>query len=423
MSSDGDRDIVGIVTCTGLRRVYGTDRSVRGIGGQVVALDGVDLEVDRGEFLAVLGASGCGKTTLLRLVAGFERPDEGAILLEGAPVAAADVFVPPERRRVGIVVQDHALFPHLTVAGNVGFGLPGHRHSAQGAARAQRHSAQGAARAQRGDAARTTRINEVLELVGLEDLGGRYPSDLSGGQQQRVAIARALAPRPRVLLLDEPFANLDAALRSRLRLEVRDILKAAGATVVLVTHDQEEALSLADRIAVMDRGRVLQVGEPQEVYRHPVNPFVARFVGEANLVVAQSDGRVLRSAMGTIAVAGPVPSPGPAVAAVRPEAVTLSPDPDGQGRVVTATYFGHDQVVEVSLADLTLRARTGNQRRFMVGDRVRVDVTAGVTAFPGPVPPGLEALPAGLEDQPGPEAPPSGPEMLPPGTTGPEALL
>ncbi|MBA3267053.1 MAG: ABC transporter ATP-binding protein [Acidimicrobiia bacterium] len=402
MSSDGDREIGGIVTCTGLRRVYGTDRSVRGSAGQVVALDGVDLEVDRGEFLAVLGASGCGKTTLLRLVAGFERPDEGAILLEGALVAAADVFVPPERRRVGIVVQDHALFPHLTVAGNVGFGLPGHR----------------------GDAARTTRINEVLELVGLEDLGGRYPSDLSGGQQQRVAIARALAPRPRVLLLDEPFANLDAALRSRLRLEVRDILKAAGATVVLVTHDQEEALSLADRIAVMDRGRVLQVGEPQEVYRHPVNPFVARFVGEANLVEAQSDGRVLRSAMGTIAVAGPVPSPGPAVAAVRPEAVTLSPDPDGQGRVVTATYFGHDQVVEVSLADLTLRARTGNQRRFMVGDRVRVDVTAGVTAFPGPVPPGLEALPAGLEDQPaGPEAPPSGPEMLPPGTTGPEALL
>ncbi|MGI9022445.1 MAG: ABC transporter ATP-binding protein [Acidimicrobiales bacterium] len=383
MSEEGTPDHRGVVTCTGLRRTYGTEHDQTQGTGEVVALDGVDLEVRRGEFLAVLGASGCGKTTLLRLVAGFEHPDEGTIVLGGTPVAGPDVFVPPERRRVGIVVQDHALFPHLTVAGNVGYGLP-------------RHSAQGAARAPRDDADRAGRIDEVLDLVGLADLHDRYPSDLSGGQQQRVAIARALAPKPRVLLLDEPFANLDAALRGRLRLEVRDILKTARATVVLVTHDQEEALSLADRIAVMDRGRVLQVGEPQDVYRHPVNPFVARFVGEANLVAADSDGTVLHSPMGPLAVAGPVPAPGPAVAAVRPEVVTLSPDPAGPGRVVTATYFGHDQIVEISLPELTLRARTGSQRRFTAGDRVRVEVSARVAAFPRPLPAGLEGLPLGI---------------------------
>jgi iron(III) transport system ATP-binding protein len=307
----------------------------------------------------VLGPSGCGKTTLLRLIAGFERPDDGSVAIEGATVAGPATFIPPERRRVGIVVQDHALFPHLTVAGNVAYGLP------------------------RRDPGRAARVTETLELVGLEHLRDRSPAELSGGQQQRVALARALAPRPRVVLLDEPFANLDAALRSRLRLEVRRILQAAGATVVLVTHDQEEALSLADRVAVMDAGRVLQIGEPHEVYQAPANPFVARFVGESALLSARSDGTSVETPLGRLAVAGERPPPGPALAVIRPDALRLTTDASGPARVLAAAYYGHDQLVEVALGDdLPLRARLGSERRFAPGDRVVVDVAGPVVAFP-----------------------------------------
>ncbi|MFP5318984.1 MAG: ABC transporter ATP-binding protein [Acidimicrobiia bacterium] len=344
------------VACAGLRRAY----------GDVVAVDGVDLDVHEGELLAVLGPSGCGKTTLLRLIAGFEPPDAGTIALAGQTVAGPGRFVPPERRRVGIVVQDHALFPHLTVAGNVGYGL-GH----------------GRGRG-RSDPARTARIAEVLAMVGMPDLGSRYPSELSGGQQQRVAIARALAPGPRVVLLDEPFANLDAALRARIRLEVAAILRAAGATVVLVTHDQEEALSLADRVAVLNAGRLVQVGPPDAVYRTPADPFVARFVGDADLVEGRSDGTAVDTPLGRLAVTGPVPPAGPAVAVVRPETVRLTPDAAGRARVTAATYFGHDQLVSVTLdGSLELRARVGNERLFAPGDRVALDVEGGVVAFPG----------------------------------------
>ncbi len=353
--ADGSGASAGAVTVTGLRRSY----------GDVVALDGVDLDVRPGELLAVLGPSGCGKTTLLRLIAGFERPDAGTVAIDGTAVAGPGSFVPPERRRVGIVVQDHALFPHLSVAANVGYGIG------------------------RRDPARAGRVAEALELVGLEHLGDRYPADLSGGQQQRVALARALAPRPRVVLLDEPFANLDAALRSRLRLEVRRILHAAGATVVLVTHDQEEALSLADRIAVMDAGNVLQVGEPHEVYRAPTSPFVARFVGESALVTARYDGGVLDTPLGRLAVAGAAPPPGPALAVIRPDTLRLTPDTGEasaerpRGTVVAAAYFGHDQMIDVALdAEIVLRARLGSERRFALGDRVEVDVAGAVVAFP-----------------------------------------
>ena len=349
-----------IVVCRGLRRSY----------GPVTAVDDLDLEVGRGELLAVLGPSGCGKTTLLRLVAGFERPDAGTITIEGTPVAGAGTFLPPERRRVGIVVQDHALFPHLTVAANVAYGLK--------------------ARPVRRDA----RVAEVLAMVGLDALGQRYPAELSGGQQQRVAIARALAPEPGVVLLDEPFANLDAALRARIRFEVRAILKAAGATAVLVTHDQEEALSLADRVAVVDRGRIVQVGPPDDVYRRPATPFVARFVGDADLVPGTSDGTTLTTPLGTLAVDGPAPPAGPALAVVRPEAVRLAPAGlvrDGPGTdgatVATVTYYGHDQLVEVALDDGSLvRARLGAERLFSSGERVRAEVAGPVIAYPGTVP-------------------------------------
>jgi iron(III) transport system ATP-binding protein len=343
--------IATAVACAGLRRAY----------GPVVALDGVDLEVAEGELLAVLGPSGCGKTTLLRLIAGFERPDVGTVALGGQIVAGPGQFVPPERRRVGIVVQDHALFPHLTVAANVGYGVRGRR-----------------------GAPRAARIAEVLDMVGMVELTQRYPAELSGGQQQRVAIARALAPEPRVVLLDEPFANLDAALRTRIRLEVAAILRAAGATAVLVTHDQEEALSLADRVAVLNAGRLAQVGRPDEVYRHPADPFVARFVGDADLVEGRSDGTgAVDTPLGRLAVAGAAPPAGPALAVVRPEAVLLTPDATGAARVTAATYFGHDQLVAVSLAGgLSLRARAGNERLFSPGDRVALAVMGEVVAFP-----------------------------------------
>ncbi|MDQ3978462.1 MAG: ABC transporter ATP-binding protein [Actinomycetota bacterium] len=343
------------VACAGLRRTYGA----------VVALDGINLDVRTGELLAVLGPSGCGKTTLLRLIAGFEAPDAGTVTVGGRLVSGPGTFVPPERRRVGIVVQDHALFPHLTVAGNVAYGLPGRRK----------------------DPRRQARVAEVLELVGLQDLGRRYPAELSGGQQQRVAIARALAPRPNVVLLDEPFANLDAVLRARMRTEVANILRAAGATVVLVTHDQEEALSLADRVAVLDRGRVRQVGTPNDVYRKPADPFVARFVGDAGLIAAHSDGHALETPLGRLLPAGDPPPPGPALAVVRPEAVRLTADAGGEGRVLAATYFGHDQLVDVSITagalELVLRARAGSERLFASGDRVRVEVVEQVVAFAG----------------------------------------
>ena len=324
--------------------------------GPTVAADHIDLEVSRGEILALLGPSGCGKTTFLRLLAGFERPDGGCIELAGRVVADGGRFVPPERRRVGVVFQDYALFPHLDVGANIGFGL---RRT------------------------ETDRVPEVLDLVGLAGLAGRYPHELSGGQQQRVALARALAPRPDLVLLDEPFSNLDAALRSRVRAEVRDILRTAGTTAVFVTHDQEEALSLADRVAIMRSGRILQVDTPERVYTRPADTFVAVFVGGANLLHATSDGQAVDCALGRI---HPLTRPraGRALLMVRPESIRLRMDPDAAATVQATTFYGHDQLVEVILADGTLvRSRLGPGRYFEAGDRVEVSVVPDeVLAYP-----------------------------------------
>ncbi|HEX6311678.1 MAG TPA: ABC transporter ATP-binding protein [Acidimicrobiia bacterium] len=325
--------------------------------GAVRAVDRVTLGVQEGEVLALLGPSGCGKTTTLRLVAGFERPDAGTVVLAGTEVAGPAGFVPPERRRVGVVFQDYALFPHLTVAQNVGYGL-------------------------RDRSTRAARVGAMLELVGLGGEAGRMPHELSGGQQQRVAMARALAPEPALVLLDEPFSNLDAALRARVRGEVRAILREAGATAVFVTHDQEEALSLADRIAVMRAGRVLQVDEPSQLYAHPADRFVATFVGDADLLPGELDGDAVATTVGRLRLTDADGLTGAVEVALRPERVRLRLDGSGHAVVSTITYFGHDQLVEATLDDgRRVRSRMGPARTFEPGDRVSVSVTGDVMAF------------------------------------------
>jgi len=235
----------------------------------------VDLALLQGDLLGLLGPSGCGKTTLLRLIAGFERPQEGSIEIAGRTVAGRGCWIPPEQRCLGMVFQDYALFPHLTVAENVAFGLQ------QLAKDRVNH-----------------RISEAIALVGLQELENRYPHELSGGQQQRVALARALAPQPKLVLLDEPLSNLDVQVRLRLREEVREILKAAGTSGIFVTHDQQEALAIADKVAVMRQGRIEQLGTPEEIYTHPRSRFVAEFVTQANFIPARRRGSLWETEVG-----------------------------------------------------------------------------------------------------------------------------
>ncbi|MDR7481537.1 MAG: ABC transporter ATP-binding protein [Armatimonadota bacterium] len=270
--------------------------------GPVVAVDDLDLEIQEGELITLLGPSGCGKTTTLRLVAGFEMPDAGEILFGGDPVTLA----PPERRNVGIVFQNYALFPHLTVADNVAFGLQMRRESPAAIAR---------------------RVSEILERVQLRGLERRYPHQLSGGQQQRVALARALVINPAVLLLDEPLANLDAKLREEMRFYIRHLQREFGITTIYVTHDQAEAMVLADRIAVLRDGALQQVGEPEMIYRRPANAWVAEFIGLTNFiageVAGQQDGHlVVRTEAGTFTCRGEAAG-GRVLICVRPEALHI----------------------------------------------------------------------------------------------------
>ena len=332
------------VRMRGMTRRYGT----------VVAADGLDLEVMPGEMLTVLGPSGCGKTTMLRLIAGLETPDAGTIEIGGRRVAGAGVAVPPERRRVGMVFQDFALFPHLSVRDNVAYGL-------------------------RRDPDREVRVRELLELIDLADAGGRMPYQLSGGMQQRVALARALAPRPDVVLLDEPFSNLDAALRTQLRADVRDILRAAGTAALFVTHDQDEALTLGDRMAVMIRGRVEQVAPPEVVYGEPATPFVATFVGVANLVPANCHGGAATTRLGPVRVVGPrdARTSGPALVVIRPEHFDVVEAPDGPAeagtwRILRRRFAGTEILYEVAASDgHRLWVEAGSEvRRLRIGDSV-----------------------------------------------------
>ncbi|WP_320172496.1 ABC transporter ATP-binding protein [Maridesulfovibrio sp.] len=271
------------------------------------ACSGVDLEIESGEFFTFLGPSGCGKTTILRLIAGFEAPDEGRILLDGKDIT----HLAPEKRKVGMVFQNYALFPHLTVYGNIEYGLKGSGRTAADI--------------------RTT-VEYYMEMIGLGDYGKRNISELSGGEQQRVALARSLAVEPQVLLLDEPLCNLDARLRERMRTEIRELQKRLGITTVFVTHDQTEALTISDRIAVFERGGIAQTGTPREIYSDPVNSFVARFVGDTNLFpVAEEPGAVRVSPELSIPLGG---RPSGKYISIRPQDISLSHEPVHAGNSV-----------------------------------------------------------------------------------------
>ncbi len=328
--------------------------------GAVPAVDGVDLEVAPGELTVLLGPSGCGKSTLLRLIAGFEVPDVGEIKLFDRLVAAPakGVVVAPEDRGVGIVFQQLALFPHLDVGANIAYGLR-----------------------RLGRAERKARVGELLELIGLEGAARRFPDQLSGGQAQRVALARALAPEPQVVLLDEPFSSLDTSLRASLRAEVRAILKAAGVTSILVTHDQDEALSMGDRIAVMFEGHLVRHAEPRVVYGQPGSAPIAAFVGEANEVQGNVRSGILTTEIGQMPVSA---GDGSVTAIIRPEHVRLEADGAATDPIVVdVEYYGHDQAVRVRLASGALiRCRLSSDRIFVPGQRVRLRATAVVTTVP-----------------------------------------
>ena len=338
------------VHCIGLTKRFGV--------AEVVS--NVNIVLPRGEILALLGPSGGGKTTTLRLIAGFETPDAGTIEVENDIVVGPGRLLPPEQRRVGMVFQDYALFPHMNVTNNICFGLA-------------------------NDDARDRRVSEVLDIVGLTGEALKWPHELSGGQQQRVALARALAPRPAVVLLDEPFSNLDAALRDMVRTEVKQILRNAEASAIFVTHDQNEAFGLADKVAIMLRSTVVQTGTPEEVYVAPANLEVARFLGEVDILDGEASGGWVTCEMGRLPLVGATELTGSVKVAIRPESLRLYPEsgPSSSATVVDSEFRGIYKLIKVRLASgITLNAVMGLHIPVNVGDQVQVGVNSTVTAFP-----------------------------------------
>lgn len=332
------------LSVTNVTRVFGERRAV----------DGVSVSLDTGELVAVLGPSGSGKSTLLRLVAGFEVPDSGVVAIGETTVAGDGVWVEPERRRVGLVPQGDSLFPHLSVAENVAFGI----------------------------GRDITRVMEVLELVGLAVRARSAPRELSGGERQRVALARALAPKPALMLFDEPFSSLDAELRVRLRAEVTGVLRAAGATTLWVTHDQEEALAIADRVVLLRDGKVMQTATPTAMYWEPADAWTARFLGDLNVVPASlGEGGVI-TAIGSFALSGERLA-GDTVG-LRPESITMSPstDPSASALVASREFRGRDVLYEVTHPSLgTLRVQRPSFELLSVGDHVVLQPAPGARAI------------------------------------------
>ncbi|MFC6988919.1 ABC transporter ATP-binding protein [Haloplanus sp. GCM10025708] len=345
-----DADADPVLELDGVSKRYGSER----------VISDLELTVRDGEILTLLGPSGCGKTTTLRLISGLERPDGGEVRLNETAVAGPGTFVSPERRGIGVVFQEFALFPHLTAAENVAFGLDGW-----------------------SERQREARVEELLSLVGLEAQGDSYPDELSGGQQQRVALARSLAPEPEVLLLDEPFSNLDVDLRVQMREEVRRILKETGVTAVSVTHDQEEAMSISDRVAVMNDGKIEQVGTPERVFQQPKSRFVAGFLGHASFLPGYVHGDEVSTGLGPVprdqihGLAGSYDRTRIDVL-VRPDDLTAIPtDGEADGRVVARRYLGPTILYEVRLDDdTTVQCMHNHDETISLDEPVRIDLSA-----------------------------------------------
>jgi iron(III) transport system ATP-binding protein len=349
------------VSIRGLRKRY----------GDVAAVDGLDLDVKPGELVALLGPSGCGKTTTLRVVAGFLAPDSGEVWVGDRCLSSPATVIPPERRRMGMIFQSYALWPHMTVAQNVAYGLRFSKDGRRGVPRSERDG----------------KVTEMLRVVQLAGYEQRYPGELSGGQQQRVAVARALVVEPEILLLDEPLSNLDASLREEMRFEIRRLHETFGITTLYVTHDQSEAMVISDRVAVLDQGRVAQIGTAEELFERPRTRFVAEFIGKTNLI----EGTAERS---DIFVRGPLRlrvfdanlMPGPVVLSIRPHQIALGPaslaPPSSAGEnvlratVLRASYLGDavDYLVQLDGGDLVLRVAGPVTRRFRPGDAVALTV-------------------------------------------------
>lgn len=339
------------------------------------AVANVTLTLQQGDLLGLLGPSGCGKTTLLRIVAGFEQPQSGIVELAGRPVAGGGYWVPPERRDTGMVFQDYALFPHLTVAQNVAFGLKQNRGQNSGISVKER-------------------VQEAIALVGLSRLEKRYPHELSGGQQQRVSLARALAPRPALILLDEPLSNLDVQERLRLRQEVRSILKETGTSAIFVTHDQEEALSISDRVGVMRSGHLEQLGTPEEIYTYPASRFVAEFVTQANFLPAQRQGHLWETEVGAFAINMMADefnstSERPNVTfdtgelMLREENLILKPDDEAKVVIRDRHFLGREyRYCLETPSGKRLHARTALSIQLPIGTRVRLSVANPLQIFP-----------------------------------------
>ena len=331
------------VRCTGLSKAFGTAKAV----------EDLHLSVEQGRILALLGPSGCGKTTTLRLIAGFEMPDAGTVEIGARAVATSTTSLPPEKRNVGMVSQEYALFPHMTVMANIAYGL------SRGPQRADR-------------------VREMMSLAGLEGLAHRMPHQLSGGQQQRVALARALAPEPELILLDEPFSNLDAALRNQVRQDTRKILRASGSTAVFVTHSREEALLMGDLIALMNQGRVEQVDTPKRIFHAPTTRFGASFMGIADFLPARIFDGALWTELGYTPLPDGLSCEEGVDVMVRPDDVTLRPSGSGQGVIIDRTFQGAFYLYRVSLTSgSVVHCLELHTEEYDVGTQVKLRLNAG----------------------------------------------